>query len=387
MTIIDFTQKINFLLAQDADSLVSTHAKMMANLLTKTGEVFVLFGAGRLGRVALAGLRKIGVEPLAFADNSPELWGKRVDGVEVFSPQDAKLRFGQKSIFVITVYTSMPVHIQLESLEVEFISFAEFAWNYPLALLPHYAINLPHSIFEQADDVRKALAVWEDDASRNEYLAQIAWRTSLDASILPTPKDPREMYFQNDLFSFLVDDTLVDCGAFDGDTIRDLERQMIDYQRLIAIEPDPINFYKLKKYVSNLPEDSRNKILLHQNAVGLSKERINFDATGTASTTMEFGSYEVESLPLDEVLAGEQPTYIKMDIEGAEYNALKGAKQTIEKYRPILAICLYHRQEDLWRIPLLIRSMSEEYCLYLRRYSDECWEQVCYAIPKERIIT
>ena len=90
--------------------------------------------------------------------------------------------------------------------------------------------------------------------------------------------------------------------------------------------------------------------------------------------------------PLDELLVNEQPSFIKMDIEGAEYDALSGCKQTIERYHPILAICLYHRQEDLWRIPLLIHSVSKKYDLYLRRYSDECWEQVCYAIPKERDI-
>jgi hypothetical protein len=100
---------------------------------------------------------------------------------------------------------------------------------------------------------------------------------------------------------------------------------------------------------------------------------------------MELGSFHVESVPLDLLLADEQPTYIKMDIEGAEYRALLGCRQVIAKHLPILAICLYHRQEDLWSIPLLVRSISDQYSLFLRRYSDECWEQVCYAVPKERV--
>jgi FkbM family methyltransferase len=381
----DFYHELNALLAQNADSLVSVQTQKMDSLLEQTGKSFVLFGAGRLGRITLAGLRDAGVEPLAFADNSPNLWGKWVDGVKVFSPQDAKQQFVQKALFVTTVYTSTPVRHQLEELKVRCVSFAELAWYYPHALLPHYATDLPHAIFEQADDVRQALDVWADDASRNEYLAQLAWRTLLDPTVLPPWIKPQEMYFQTNFFSFSPDDILVDCGAFDGDTLRELARQKINYQRLIAIEPDPLNFRILEEYVSTLPESVRTKILLFQKAIGASREHISFEATGTANTTMELGSFHVESVPLDLLLADEQPTYIKMDIEGAEYRALLGCRQVIAKHLPILAICLYHRQEDLWSIPLLVRSISDQYSLFLRRYSDECWEQVCYAVPKERV--
>jgi hypothetical protein len=75
-----------------------------------------------------------------------------------------------------------------------------------------------------------------------------------------------------------------------------------------------------------------------------------------------------------------------MDIEGAELDALLGARQMIKEHTPILAICLYHAQEHLWKIPLLIQSFSDQYSFYLRRYSDECWETVCYAVPRKRSV-
>lgn len=380
-------KKLNNLLSQEVTDFVTIQTQKLSRLLSQTGESFVLFGAGRLGQIALSGLRKAGITPLAFVDNSPKLWGQNIAGVEIVSPHDAKQRYERTAIFVITVYTSSPVRRQLSDLGVKFISFAELAWNYPDALLPHCATDLPHSIFEQSNDVKQALEVWADDASRYEYLAQLTWRVSLDINVLPVPMYPQEMYFQSDLFTFLPSDTLVDCGAFDGDTIRELLRKKVIYDHLIAIEPDPINFHNLEKYVSSLSNDLQDKISLHQNAVGSSRKKVRFNATGTASSTVNFGYYEVESIPLDEILADEKPTYIKMDIEGAEYQALIGGKQNIEKHRPILAICLYHRQDDLWRIPLLIRSMSNQYRMFLRRYSDECWEQVCYAIPEERANT
>ena len=82
------------------------------------------------------------------------------------------------------------------------------------------------------------------------------------------------------------------------------------------------------------------------------------------------------------------PTNVIVEIqkvEGAELDALIGARLVMKKDLPILAICLYHKQEHLWQIPLYIRSTSKQYRLFLRRYSDECWELVCYAVPVSRL--
>jgi hypothetical protein len=78
------------------------------------------------------------------------------------------------------------------------------------------------------------------------------------------------------------------------------------------------------------------------------------------------------------------PTFIKMDIEGAEMDALRGARETIQKHKPILSICVYHRQDDLWRVPLLIESMAEGYRFYLRPHDVDGWQLVCYAVPEGR---
>lgn len=385
---MSYQKQLGDLLSQNADHLIAARHEKLRHLVAQVEEgSFVLFGAGILGRTALTGLRKLGYEPLAFSDNSPDLWGKKIEGVEVFSPEAAKAQFGNRAIFVVTIYTSAPVRRQLKDMQVKFISFAELSWEYSEVLLPHYALDLPRSIFTQSGDVYRAMDIWGDDASKNEYLSQIAWRTTLDFNKLPVPTAPMDMYFPSDLFSFLPEDTIVDCGAFDGDTIRTLLEREISYRRLIAIEPDPYNCQKLESYLLTLPERLRAKISIRKNAVDMTRDRLRFAATGTPRSGVDSGLYEVNALPLDELLAAESPSYIKMDIEGAEYRALKGGENIIQKHLPILAICLYHCPEDLWRIPLLIRSMSSRYRLYLRRYADECWEQVCYAIPIERTVT
>ena len=80
-------------------------------------------------------------------------------------------------------------------------------------------------------------------------------------------------------------------------------------------------------------------------------------------------------------MVGERADFIKMDIEGAELYALKGARNTIETYHPILAICVYHRREDLITIPEYIRTLYEGYKFYIRAYSLYSTELVLYAVP------
>jgi hypothetical protein len=88
---------------------------------------------------------------------------------------------------------------------------------------------------------------------------------------------------------------------------------------------------------------------------------------------------------LDEVLAGCRPTYLKMDIEGAELEALAGARAVIGQALPVLAIAVYHVQDHLWRVPLWIRALGPQYQLYLRPH-DPTMDLFCYAVPGQRLL-
>ena len=94
----------------------------------------------------------------------------------------------------------------------------------------------------------------------------------------------------------------------------------------------------------------------------------------------------VNCVTLDDALAGAEPTYVKMDIEGAELERVeRRARGTIQRHDPVLAICTYHVQDHLWKIPLLIQSMHSNYSFFLRPHLLEGWDLVCYAIPKTRL--
>ena len=93
------------------------------------------------------------------------------------------------------------------------------------------------------------------------------------------------------------------------------------------------------------------------------------------------GETEIDCAPLDELLVDFQPTYVKMDIEGAEPEALIGMQKILNKEPPILAISVYHRMDHLWALPLLIQSFSDQYHFFLRPHGAAVWDLVCYAVP------
>ena len=84
---------------------------------------------------------------------------------------------------------------------------------------------------------------------------------------------------------------------------------------------------------------------------------------------------------LDELLAEETPTYIKMDIEGFELDALAGAGECIRRCRPKLALCVYHRPDHLWRIPLAMHELLPCSRMTMRSYQLDGWDTVCYCVP------
>jgi FkbM family methyltransferase len=352
----------------------------------------VLFGAGGLGRRTLAGLRRHGVEPLAFADNNRVAWGTSVEGLTVYPPEEAAQRFGGSAVFVVTIWGAlskdrMSTRIdQLRKLGCQRVaSFAQLYWKYPEGLLPHYGADLPHKVHACADEVRAAFDLWGDEPSRLEYLNQIRWRLHMDFDCLSAPVG-HSIYFPQDLCPLVPDEVFVDCGAYDGDTLQlFLSESGAVFREIVAIEPDPANFASLRENTARMPGADRQAIHVLHAATGARAETVCLKAEGTKSSVIGPGGIAVDCVTLDSALNGIVPTYLKMDIEGAEVDSLIGAANTIRNHTPVLAICCYHSQDHLWKIPLLIQSLNPNYRFFLRPHDLEMWDLVCYAIPVGRL--
>ena len=347
----------------------------------------VLFGAGPLGQSTLAGLRSVGIESLAFGDNDPQLWGKDVDGLKVLSPNEVCSHYGDSACFVVTIYNGSAVRRQLAALGCKrVVPLPALCWKYPQVFTAAAGVDLPHRLHDAVAEIRLCDSILCDELSRRELCEQLIWRYWLDYDVLSAPSDGKHTYFPPDLVTRRNDEVFVDCGSFDGSSLDSFATHWDrKFQHAFEFEADPANQASLARNIEAMGLAERATIMPY--VVGNLNGPVSFDCSGTVTSHVSragVGS-TVASRRLDDLDWPLVPTYIKMDIESSEPEALLGAQQLLRRYHPVLAICTYHRSEHLWQIPNLIRSISSEYRIFLRRYAEECWEGVCYAIPSNRL--
>jgi len=386
------SERVESLLREEEPAAVEREKTAFDKAVQGSRREIVLFGAGQLGRRTLAGMRQIGQPPVAFADNNPALRGTTIEGVPVYSVADAAARFGHDAAFLVTIWNSrskdrMSQRMQqLRDQGCEYVvPVGLFFWKYPETFLPYYPLDLPHKALPFANEVRTALQLFGDAESRREFAAQLALRLLMDYDGMGWPK-AFDDYAPPDIFDFGPSEVFVDCGAYDGDTIAAFtERQGESFSKIVAFEPDPLNYVRLEKRIQGLPESVGQKIVSFPYALGAVRETVYFNPSGTETSKAGSGPVAVECVPLDEVLQPFAPTLIKFDIEGAEPMALEGARRVISRNRPVLAVSVYHEQAHLWQIPLKMAAMCEDYRFFLRPQGTEGWDLICYAVPTERL--
>ena len=350
----------------------------------------VIFGTGYLGNMVLASLRSAGIEPLAFCDNNSSLWDSRKEGIAILSPRDAVERYEGSAAFVVAIYNSSAPRRQLKELGCSrVIPYPALFWKYWRSMRTEERLELPGRVLDLAGEMPAGYALLSDEASRREFCAQIRWRCLLDYDCLPPASDSRQMYFDHDLFRLREEEVFVDCGAFDGDSIRSfLEAGGGRFGKVYAFEADSCNRVALCSYRASLPREIAGRMEVLPYAVGARNGAVRFCSEATVGSRLSDSGkgQDVECKTIDSALAEARPTLIKMDIEGAEPEALQGAARTMASCRPVMAVCAYHKLAHLWEIPQLLKSANPDYRVFLRRYAEECWETVYYAVPPERLV-
>lgn len=195
-------------------------------------------------------------------------------------------------------------------------------------------------------------------------------------------------YFINNFFKYGKNEVLIDCGAFTGDTIENfLKLQDMEYDQIIAFEPGIGNY----KILENKFGGGSDKFLLINKGVYSKNTKLYFSENGASGEVSEIptgmkNEMEIEVMAIDSLTNIKKVTFIKMDIEGAEMDALEGAKETILRDKPRLAICIYHSNEDRLRIAEWIHNLVPEYKLYCRHHGNVFLsETVLYAQIIEEI--
>lgn len=196
-------------------------------------------------------------------------------------------------------------------------------------------------------------------------------------------------YFKQDFFPLSQDEIFCDCGAYTGDTVeRFLKAVNGNFAYIYAFEMAEENYKRLVDCVDTLSMEYKeltpDKYSLLNAGVWDSKG-VLFYGKEEKGSNESYGVFKTDNqmpanvVTLDETIDG-PVTFIKMDIEGAELNALSGGANVIKKYTPKLAICLYHRLQDFWLIPLYVKQLVPEYKLYVRHHQDDLGGTVLYAV-------
>lgn len=189
-----------------------------------------------------------------------------------------------------------------------------------------------------------------------------------------------EQYFSPDFMTFDNEEIFVDAGAFDLATSLNL-RNHCPQVKVYAFEPDP----ECYKHCLERKESSKfETAAILPFGTWSKRDTLHFSATSDSASHIsetDKGYCDVSVMPIDEaIVEGDKVTFIKMDVEGAELESLKGAERTIRRDKPKLAISIYHKPEDMWTIPLYIKELVPEYKLYIRHHSSGTGETVLYAV-------
>ncbi len=286
------------------------------------GKKVAIFGAGIDGKMTWYLLKQRGIKVDYFVDNDKKKQGKQFCGALVISA--VELKFSGKDLFVIL------------------------------------ASRMYASLFYQ-------------DLTNSYFPRENIWYPRIGTIFAITGKQ----YFDCPGMRHEEDEVFIDCGCLDGET----DRQFISwcggvYKRIIAFEPDIYSYQNIKKTCNNI-----ENFEIYNAATGRDSGKANFNmCVDGGSRLSEKGDCIVTVESIDHVLQGEKATFIKMDVEGAELESLMGAQETIKKYKPKLAISIYHKPEDIINIPEYIMKCRDDYKFYIRHYTSCTYETILYAV-------
>lgn len=320
---------------------------------------------------------KYQIEVVAVCDDNPKKLGLEVGAVEV-KPVDVLKDVDRDVPVIIASHRVLKVLERLKGMGFKHVApFALLEVLDPMTFPPHmFYDDWLEDLFEHRVRYIALAKLLADDFSRQVLNALLGFRLTLDATVL-TPIVEWDLYGPADLLKYGDDEVYVDGGSYDGDSIRlFIDRVHGKFSRVLAFEPDKNTFQRL---AANFVGEKRVEPInagLHRR-----KATLHFDNAGTrGSILVEQGGVEIPVVGLDEVLEDQRVTFVKMNIEGAELEALKGGEQVIKNWAPKLAISAYHRPSHLWQVPELVHSLRPDYRLYLRQHDGGVIETVLYAL-------
>lgn len=337
----------------------------------------IIFGAGgTFIKYYYQELMGRNIEISYICDNDRKKKGLFIKGIEVISFEDL-LEFVEKeevNIIIASDYKK-EIYEQLKEYGLEKFTYIDLIWDmcYLDELQELYNVE---KFYSEAKEISGFL---EENKSKEIYLDSFKYLLCMDRNLIINKEIEEEQYFLSEFLQDLNGKSIIDCGAYTGDTIEILLNLKIKPKKVIAFEVGKENY---KKLAENIAKFKNIKFDLYN--IGVWEKDIKLCLSGESGAGIQVnveGEEFIECKAIDSIVK-EKIDFIKMDIEGAELKALRGAKNRILEDRPILAICIYHSIKEMVEIPKYLMRNLKNYTFKVRRYSDRGAEVVIYCIPK-----
>ncbi|NRY60049.1 FkbM family methyltransferase [Clostridium beijerinckii] len=348
---------------------------MFTKVLTNSENSIILFGASSFGSYMKNVFESFNMNIRYFCDNDIGKHGKEIGGIKIISPSEL-VALGKENLIVITSTYYKEIYEQLKEL-----GFGNIFCFSPWFLYEHKNGALRETISNNMSKIKELYNLLEDNKSREVLENIINYRITFNIDYLMNAVNSNKMYFDEDILKLNGNESFLDAGAFDGDTVLEFINFVRgEFNNIYAFEPDKVNFDRLT---------NNTQLLSYKNKIKFEKSGLYKDSLGiTFENHHNMGSHivkddsnnSISTISIDDYSKKNEISFIKMDIEGAEIDAILGGSETLKKHKPKLAICIYHRMDDLWEIPLLIKKIQPEYKIFIRQHAYNLYDSVCYAI-------
>ncbi len=285
-----------------------------------------------------------------------------------------------KDAIVLSVSTGSPLEVKntLDAMGiVHFNYLALYKYSGLDLISPPFMSDFKEDFSKNYKHYEYLYNLLEDEKSKEIFTKLINFKISFDFDFMQGfTNNHSEQYFDKEILPKIKNISFVDGGTYVGDTASEVIKNYPDFKKIYLIEPILENMRIAKRDLSKYEN-------IEFIDLGLSdkKKTLHFNEEKSFSSIYGSGTLSVEVDRLDAII-DEKVDYIKLDIEGAEQDAIEGMRECIKNYKPILAICIYHKAEDWYKIPQMVLAIESDYKIYLRHYMEGIFESVLYFIPK-----
>ncbi|MEN1989177.1 HAD-IIA family hydrolase [Paenibacillus hubeiensis] len=342
------------------------------NLLLDLKQVYI-FGAQKLGEKLYDQCRAANIEVMGFIDNDAKKQGQTFKEKTIFA-----LDACRKHEAIIIASTTYLGEIQKQLLEHGYLNSIPFTvlnlFNPEIFVNEPVFIDMHKDIAENKLKYISLYLLLSDEKSKDTLCKLLECRMEFNFHELEYGSENH--YFEDDIVELGDQEVFIDGGGYSGDTTKAfIEKVSGNYKNIHIFEPDEQLMNIAKSELRKSPN-----INYHQKGLFSHDAKLSFNQTGGLDGAISSeGRYTIDVTAIDSVIK-QKTTFIKLDIEGAEEHALRGAAEQLSTHRPKLAIACYHKAEDLWKLPRTVLEINPDYNLYFRHYSQSALETVLYCI-------